>query len=288
MSNSTFFKKKGKSKGTSEDTTFVLKDIDVAQIDKQYIELGEEFPSPFETVTKKKDTPNFSSTTSLEKLGIQSFRKEPLVTVIAKDKVKFYTYVSMIDSVMQKELPLTTKERCHGCRRQYTTMPLGIPLKFITSEYISSTGGKKRLTIKEKKKLVKDQKKASDENPGEVEELIVDNDYFETEGKVCSFNCMFFVIKEMPSEIYINSEPLIYQLYYMIFGKYPDQPINKSPSWKMRQEYEGPLTDEEFEKNLQTVKFTDTHQLSKVQKIMKPVGKVFEARDIEYESFKLS
>jgi hypothetical protein len=99
---------------------------------------------------------------------------------------------------------------------------------------------------------------------------------------------MLFVIEEMPSKIYEKTPVLIHQMYYMIFGKYPDQIIVKSPSWKMRKEYEGPLSDEEFEKNLQTVKFTDSHQITKVQKLMKPVGKIFEAKDLEYENLRLS
>lgn len=270
-----FFKKKsgGKSKNETFDT-FILKNIDIPELDRQYV-IEEDFNSPVEP--KKKET-IVSSITSLEKLGIQSFKREPLVTVISKDKFKLFTYVSMMDCVSQKKLPLKTKMPCFGCRRKYNSLPLGIPIRFVPSQYISNTGGKKTLTIKEKKDLEK--------KP--INGEIVEADYFETDSVVCSFNCMIFVIEENPSAIYSKSLVLINKLYFLITGKYPDQKILKSPSWKMREEYGGPLTDEEYENNLQTVKITDTDQVIKLSKIMQPVGRVFEVREVESESLRLS
>ena len=265
-------KKVSKKKTTSDEFVFSLTDIDVVKIDKDFnMESIKEFG--YDT-TGKNNISFVSEGTSLEKLGISSLRREPITTFISKE-IKIQSYLSQIDIVTNTIIPEITNIPCYGCRRKFSTHPLGIPLDFHPSYYVSKNDATKikRLTPKEREKL--------EEDP---ENKIMILDYFDTEGIVCSFNCIVSCIEDYPSPMYKKTPYLISMMYKMIFNKYPDQRIIKAPSWKMREEYGGPLSDEEFEKSLQTIKFTDTHQYKKVQRLMNPVGRIFEVVDIDLDT----
>jgi hypothetical protein len=98
------------------------------------------------------------------------------------------------------------------------------------------------------------------------------NGIFDTEGVVCSFNCMFAYIHENNNNIlYKDSEGLGYLLYKSIFKEFPyKMSINRAPTWKLLKEYGGSLTIEEFRKMFNTVsKLTqnieyNTQQLNKL------------------------
>jgi hypothetical protein len=264
----TFFggktKKTSKKKTQNDEFAFTLTDIDVPKLDTDF---------HIERMKNIGDGIVFDmgESTSLERLGISTLRREPLITTIAEDKRKIYTYVSLYDIVTKKQLPAKTNICCYGCRRRFTTQPIGIPIEFHQSVYVSKTDAKiRRLTERERLELQKDENNT-----------IVEMDYFDTEGIVCSFNCIYLCIEESPSSLYKKTHELITKLYQMIFGDYPTEKINKAPNWRLREEYGGPLSDEEFEKTLQTIQFIDAHQIHRVQRLMSPVGRVYEARDID-------
>ena len=287
MSIDSFFSQSGASKKNGKkktsDLTFTLNNINVAKIDRDFNmeemkKLGDNCDIIFET----------EGATSLEKLGISSLKKEPMITILPKEKTKFQTYTTMIDIMSKKELPTQTNIPCFGCRRKYKTQPIGIPIKYYPSVYISKKDDTrtKKLTLNDRIKIenIKDvPKNQSDSKNLDKKDNITFLDYFDTDGLVCSFNCMYLVMEENPSPLYKETTSLIPLLYKMIFGTYPKQKILKSPSWRLRQEYDGPLTDDEYEKCLQTIIFTDMHQIQKVQRLMNPVGKIFDVREIELD-----
>jgi len=273
MSVNSFFgqsgiKKTGKKK--VEELTFTLKNINMAKIDKDFNmeamkNLGDNCDLIFET----------DEGTSLEKLGISSLKKEPIITVFSKEKTKLQTYTTMIDIMSKKELPISTNVPCFGCRRKYKTQPIGIPIKYYPSIYISKNDETKtkKLTVNDRKKLEDDKKKT-----------ITLLEYFDTDGMVCSFNCILLLIDENHSPLYKETLSLVPLLYKMIFGEYPKQKIIKAPSWRLRQEYDGPLSDEEYQKCLQTIIFTDMHQVHRVQRLMNPVGKIFDVKEVDIDT----
>jgi hypothetical protein len=264
-------KKTIKKKSTQDEFTFTLSNIDVAKIDKDFnMEKMKEFGC--DITGKTNIIFDGGEGTSLEKLGISSLRREPITTIVSKDKKKIHSYLSLMDIVNGKKIPESTNIPCHGCRRKFTSQPLGIPIDFHPSYYVSKNDPTKikRLTTRERDILSED-----------PENNIVTMDYFDTEGIVCSFNCIISCIEDSPSPVYKKTPYLITMMYKMIFGKYPDQKICKSPSWKLRDEYGGPLSDDEFERSLQTIQFTDTHQCRMVQMVTNPVSRIFELRDID-------
>lgn len=260
--------KKSTKKSSEEEFTFTLSNIDVAKIDKNF---NMDKMKDFGCCDKNNIV--FEETTSLEKLGISSLRREPITTTIAKDKRKIHTYITLIDIVSNKQIPTETNIPCHGCHRKFKSQPIGIPIDFHPSFYQSKNDITKikRLTTNEKNNIDKQSLN------------IVENDYFDTEGIVCSFNCIITCIEDNPSPIYKKTPSLISLLYKKIFDVYPDQKILKSPSWKMRDEYGGPLSDKEFEQSLQTIQFSDTNQCQKVQRLLNPIGKIFDIKEIDLD-----
>jgi len=83
---------------------------------------------------------------------------------------------------------------------------------------------------------------------------ILTKDFFETDGIFCSFNCIVSFIEENSyNPLYQNSNHLIYLMYKHIFGHFPNKPFIRSPSWKLRKEYGGILSDDDYDKFVQTV-----------------------------------
>lgn len=111
---------------------------------------------------------------------------------------------------------------CFYCRRKILTEPIGIPIEY---------------------------------------EKINDKDCFHCDGYVCSFNCLVSFIDEYYDEIYKKTEYLIPKLYYSIFNQYPKERIKPAPSWRMRNEYGGELTDEEYSRLFQVVEIRDAKQI---------------------------
>jgi hypothetical protein len=81
---------------------------------------------------------------------------------------------------------------------------------------------------------------------------ILTRDFFETDSIVCSFNCMISFIEENNyNPLYQNSNHLMYLMYKHIFGYFPNKSFIRSPSWKLRKEYGGNLSNEDYEKFIQ-------------------------------------
>jgi len=100
-------------------------------------------------------------------------------------------------------------------------------------------------------------------------------EYFDTDGCFCSFNCIVSFLEEKRAHyIYKDSSFLLPKLYRLLMDV-PDQtalePFKRAPHWKLRLEYNGPLTDEEYTKCLQQITFKFV-QLER----MIPAKKVFE------------
>lgn len=213
---------------------------------------------------------NVEEGTTLEKLGISSLRKQPMTTIINNEKTKLQVVFTLVDIKSGEKLPTTTKIPCFGCHRCFTTIPLGIPIEYHPSIYISKEdpGKIKKISINERTKL---------EEKYEVKKL----EYFDVDGIVCSFNCIISVLEDSHSPLYSKTRELIPQMYKLIFGKYPTEKITRAPHWRLREEYGGPLNDNEFISNLQILKFTDTHQVERINRALSPCSRIFKVSENE-------
>jgi hypothetical protein len=274
---SSFFGKKKTSttsskKKVNDEYSFTLNDINVAKIDKDFN------MNSINNISNNKSGSDdlifdIDEGTSLEQLGISSLSHQPTTTIIPKEKTKLHTFVTMNQHLENKKLPIKTDIPCFGCHRKFDTVPLGVPIEYHPSVYISKSDPTKtkKITISEREKL----------NKEDQENTILQKEYFDVDGIVCSFNCILSIIENNDSPLYKNTEILIPKLYKMIFGEYPDTKIIKAPSWKLRTQYGGTLTDHEFVCNLQTIKYTDTDQIKKANRLMNPVGRIFKVEEID-------
>ena len=224
-----------------------------------------------------------SNCTSINRLNFTNLTNEPILTYIQKDKFKLYNYNIMLDTNSQTFLNSNMNIPCYYCRRVFDFFPLGIPIRYYPSVYILKDGNvlkdnnnshslkysfnNKENTVKlnknERERLIK----ILTNNPNMLNmesknsHKIITKNFFETDGIVCSFNCMVSFINENYSPIYQNSSHLMYLMYKQIFGEYPTQSFVPSPSWRLRKEYGGILDDDDYNKYTQSIPIVDSKQL---------------------------
>jgi hypothetical protein len=232
--------------------------------------------------------------TSINKLNFTSLNCEPTLTYIHKDKYKIYNYNIMLDTNNESLININTEIPCYYCRRKFDHYPLGIPIKYYPSLYIlndNSLSTSKysfnykentiKLNINEKERLlnilnnnpniIHDDISVKDNKENKKEHKIITKNFFETDGIVCSFNCMVSYIEENSyNPLYHNSYNYMYLLYKHIFGEYPSKPIIRSPSWKLRKEYGGPLDDNDYNKYIQSIPIIESKQIKTINNNIKP------------------
>ena len=230
--------------------------------------------------------------TTINKLNFTSLSCEPVLTYIQKDKFKLYNYNIMIDTNTQTLINNVCDVPCFYCRRKFDYIPLGIPIKYYPSLYIlidNSLQTSKysfnykeniiRLNKNEKERLLnilKNNPNIIYENKYENKEQrrehkIVTKNFFETDGNFCSFNCIISFIEENGNNpLYQNSYNYLYLMYKQIFGEYPSQPFIRSPSWKLRKEYGGPLNDDDYSKYIQSTPIVESKQIKTINNNIKP------------------
>ena len=230
--------------------------------------------------------------TTINKLNFNSLSSEPTLTYIQKDKFKLYNYNIMIDINTQNLVNHSCNIPCFYCRRKFEHVPLGIPVRYYPSLYILNDNSLqtskysfnyKENTIKlnknERERLLNILTNNPDivyENKYESKEQkrehkIITKNFFETDGIFCSFNCIVSFIEENSNNpLYQNSYNYSYLMYKHIFGDYPSYPFIRSPSWKLRKEYGGPLSDEDYNKYIQSIPIVESKQIKTINNNIKP------------------
>lgn len=119
----TFFKKNKKN-----EYTFILKNIDVAKIDRDF---NMDDIKNIDISTDIKD----DSITSLEKLGISSLKVKPLTTLVHKEKLKLSISSTMID-YKDTDISQIKNIPCYFCHRKFNSVSLGLPVKIDNNKFI--------------------------------------------------------------------------------------------------------------------------------------------------------
>lgn len=123
-----------------------------------------------------------------------------------------YKYVTDLQNGKIVDSPIL---RCKYCKRCNLKRPIGLPISMILSG---------------------------------------DETIFTVVDSFCDFGCAFSYLKRKNSEnriyrgpLYMNTEQLLYCLYYKIYPEKTGQSIKEKPDWDLLRENGGPLTDEEFD-----------------------------------------
>jgi hypothetical protein len=166
-----------------------------------------------------------SVTTKLEHLGISNEQKTSIYQPLIKNdtiNVKLYTSLPLKDD--KKTIPTKTNICCWWCKYPIPSdvNPIGCPVKFF------------------KKDISKN----------------INEDYFETDGIFCSFNCTLAYINDLSvyDIRYRESTGLLYILYKKIFNEFPPQMcIKPALNWRLLKNFGGIISIDEFRNNFQKI-----------------------------------
>lgn len=240
---------------------FTLKNIDTNEIDTKYklitpqpqpLEQTEVFPENITTIDEL-----YSSNTQTSHSYIDENRKY---------------CVSMLDSVSKKSIQ---KSFCFWCRHSFHTVPIGCPIRYVCNKvaqiHISEITKEKYIICHKVSRNVFNNYPADEKN------RLIENDYYETDGCFCSFNCCFaFINDNVHSGIYANSKYLLMKMYSEVFKDSKLSNINPSPHWRLLKDYGGFMTIKEYKVSMRNFVYIDIEQIISKIPSQIPVGHVFE------------
>lgn len=242
--------------------TFSIKSIDTVSTDIKY---------GINNITKKSVPKNSTKISDLQ------VSMEPN-TISFLDEAK--KPKKCIPTMLSKDgdfLPEKTAIKCYWCRNSFDNTPIGCPMRYVQSQieksYISEIT-KDKYTIKENS----GKSSFELEENNNIEYKIYDKDYYETEGILCSFNCLLsYILDNKKNPLYANSKLLMYKLYFDIFGCYPKDLI-PAPSWKLLIEYGGHLTIDDYRKTFNKIQYIELGKVIYIPKF-KTVEYLFEEKN---------
>lgn len=252
-----------KHKKRNKKKSFILKDIDTSKIDKKY-GIG---------INAKLKEENFRETlipenvTFIDKLT--PVQKQNFFIPFIDESRKHC--VTMIDSISKKEIQASY---CYWCRNGFSSIPIGCPIRFVNNKVVLKHTSE---ITNENYYIVHQVSNTTDINKKLNNSKIIYNNYYETDGCFCSFNCcLSFIYDNIHNSMYSNSKYLLMKMYSEIFETDKLLKFHPAPSWRLLREYGGFMTINEFRDSLTNYIYIDqNHSLSKLPNVM-PIGHVFE------------
>lgn len=243
-----------KPQGSAKKTTFTLTNIRPERVYQKY---------------------NISFDTNLSSQG------DPVHTTKIADLVdkRIPTTISFLDEAKHShKCTLSTtfpslpgaSYHCFWCRHPFDSQPIGIPTNYIPKKAVKtyfSEISKDVYTIKENI--------TRDRIPLVTPDLVVnEHDTYETDGVVCSWNCMAAFIRENKHiPLYNKSPTLIYKMYKDVMGQEAPEKIIPAPHWRVLKEYGGSKTIKEFREGFNKLSY-EFHGI--VKNISSPVSYLYE------------
>lgn len=317
-----------KGSGAREiDSTFILTNVNITKLDKTYIlpeiakkqerERTDEHPSP--KMRSRKSIGKLVEheddikvvTTSLERLGIATSRKEPMETIAWSDNYKIKLFVSKGTGV-DYELTPAHRLRCTWCH-QYPpegALMLAVPYRYVPSFVHEQVYAPECVNIiksinvdpvsKSNKGKEEEKKKGEVKSTPKINYFkrditsrdqaaltgsrrLVVNDYFQCSKPVCSFDCMEAKGRELAlvDARYKNVRMLITQLYWHIFDRLPEK-ITPAPPCDILLEYGGEHSLDEYRRDFKFITLeTGRQYYSKAKALMTAGTQLFVAASAE-------
>lgn len=212
------------------------------------------------------------NTTKIDDLDIK--KTHEIVSFLDESKQMRKCTISMIDFQTDKKIEDKVKYKCFWDRNYIpdNVKPIGCPIKYVPSKaiktYISEIS-KEKYSIREN---VTDKKAKELLNKNDSRIKIDDENYYQTDGIFCSFNCCMAYIHSPENKhnpIYRYSESLLLKMYNC-FNSESVVEILPAPHWRTLVEFGGHLTIEQFWQSFNRVSYFD-HGIIYVS-----VGKLFE------------
>lgn len=165
---------------------------------------------------------------------------------------------------------------CWWCRHPYNTRPIGCPIRYVPHQVVKtfySDISKDKFTIREKIPKYKKDKIA---DLRDKTMSVIENDYYETDGIFCSFNCCkAFINAHTHNPMYDDSKNLLVQMYNDIFDT-KVKSISPADDWRLlKTKGNGHLTIEKFRENFNHISYK-YHGYIKTK--MHPITHLFEQK----------
>lgn len=251
---------------------FVLKDIDIEEISKKY---GFSYNQDICNINKIIPRDNC---TKLDEIIINHDNEFSYLDE-TKNKRKFV--ITMIDYKTREKI---IQSKCYWCKHTFETLPIGCPIKYvphiIVKKYFSYIT-KDYYTIKEEisnskfheiYEMIKNQTEDDGNNLTNIQ--LIKNDYYETDGIFCSFNCCIAWIKDNSyNNLYTNSIYLLHEMYNKCFGV--THIIQQAPHWRLLSDYGGNMSIQDYRSTFNKIIYDNAHPIRNIPQT-KPIGMVFE------------
>lgn len=187
-----------------------------------------------------------------------------------ESKKKHLCDIHLVDHVLKQKLPKTTDVYCFWCRHSFSYSPIGCPIRYIpnvlTKRYYSNITHD-YYTINQP--LSKNDCKVPESKNADY--TLIQNNYYETDGIFCSFNCcMSYINKNSNNTLYSQSKHLLHQIFFTYFKK--NMPIKPAPDWRLLKDYGGNLSIQEFRNTFNRIEIQKIKQYIN----MRPIGWLYE------------
>ena len=233
------------------------------------------------SINEKYSCANTISTTNINELNINSS-----ITYIDEIKNNHVCNISMIDFQTKQNIS-ELKYNCYWCRHSFDSVPIGCPIKYVSTQieknYYSYINQDK-YTIKESvtvNKLSDIKSDSTDENLDNTSDanhiLVKYNDYYETDGVFCSFNCCKSWINDNKTlPLYQQSTMLLSRIFSHVYST-KNINITCAPHWRMLKVYGGNLSITKFRDSFFKVEYK-SHGIVKKMPPFISIGVLYEEK----------
>lgn len=202
-----------------------------------------------------------TNTTKIDDLDIVK-RTPDIVSFLDESKRLRKCSVSMIDFQSLEKICKNQKYKCFWDKNLIpdNIQPIGCPIKYIASKATKSYHSeisKEKYVISEN---VTSKKAEKLKDKGDDRISIEKNDYYQTDGIFCSFNCCMAYIQAPENKhnsIYRQSESLLLRMYSDFYPEENYIEIIPAPHWRMLEDFGGHLTIEQFRESFNKVSYVD-------------------------------
>lgn len=176
-------------------------------------------------------------------------------------------------------LPIKTNIACHWCCHQFSSIPIGCPLRYIPKtrfrKYFSEIIKEQIIT----KEVVPDNIENENENENCLsKEKTTEHAYYETEGIFCSFNCCYAYIEQNKRNCqYDSSLNLLSFIYQELFDL--DFDISPAPDWRLLSLFGGSLDIDNYRDNFYKAEFIYQGKIVKAPRLNQlPINFLYEEK----------
>lgn len=221
-------------------------------------------------ISLRDDNPS-NGVTSIAELKIDQ-PKDEVISFLDDTKHIRKCQISMVNHQTGKEFP-PLQYNCYWCRHPFSSKPIGCPIRYVPSQVVKqyhSEITKDRKVIKEN--ITREKRQELEKKKNKHLSLIV-NEYYETDGIFCSFNCCrAWILNNQHVPLYKDSDALLLRMYNELHNV-TQLCINPAPHWRLLKEYGGTQDILQFRTGFNNVEHHAHGQL-----ILRPIGMLYESK----------